>query len=386
MKDRLTAVDVFFLVRELDEKLKNSRVDKIYQLSKQELKLRFHVSGEGTQELIIAPNYLCLTNYPREVPTRATSFAMQLRKNLSGAFLRGIKQHEFDRIVIFDIEGKYEKYELIVEVFGDGNVFLCRDGKIAGLLNWQKWKDRTLGVGQEYVYPPAAKNPLKESFEDFARDIKKSEKNAASTIATDVGVGGIYAEAICMEAGVENKKSAAELSDSEITRLFKSFKNLLEKLTHPTPEIVVKDGIEQDVLPIGILPYKDCERIPFETFNEAVDEFFSKKDMVRESGKEKTSFKKDLAKLENVLEKQEETIRGLEEKSGQYHEAGDAIYRHYNDIESLLSAIRCGRKKGLSDTEISKKLEEAKRNGVAGAALFGGLKGNDVVVETDKTN
>ena len=205
MKTQLTSVDIHILARELNNTLNSSRIDKAYQLGKKELKLKVHVSGLGSLELIIAPGYVCTTQFPREVPRDPSSFAMQLRKNLKGAFIREVRQHNFDRIVEFLIEKRDEKFTLICEFFSRGNVILCDGcGKIIGLIEWQRWKDRKLGVGQVYDYPPGTKNPLEIDSSLFREILCSSKKKLVVMLATGLGLPGIYAEEVCLISGIDN--------------------------------------------------------------------------------------------------------------------------------------------------------------------------------------
>jgi len=141
MKKQLTSFDLYVLAGELNDMLENARVNKTYQIAERGLKIKLHTSG-GSRDLIITPDYVCVSKYSRSVPMQPTSFAMQLRKHLEGGFIRKISMHEFDRIIEFEIE-KASRWTLISELFGKGNVILCdSQRRIAGLLESRKWKDR----------------------------------------------------------------------------------------------------------------------------------------------------------------------------------------------------------------------------------------------------
>ena len=98
MKKQLTSFDLYVLSEELNGALKNARINKIYQIAERELRIKLH-SAEGSKDLIIAPNYLCISKYSRPVPREPTAFAMQLRKHLEGGFIRKISLHEFDCVL-----------------------------------------------------------------------------------------------------------------------------------------------------------------------------------------------------------------------------------------------------------------------------------------------
>jgi len=224
MKKQLNSTDIRFLVSELDNMLASSRVDKAYQLGEKELKLRVYAKGAGSMDLILAPDYVCVSRFPRKAPETPSPFAMQIRKHLGGAYIRGIKQRGFDRIIEISLEKEGEEYLLISELFSRGNVILCNnERKILGLLEWQKWKDRRLGVGRIYEYPPAAKDLFSIDFPSMRSLVSSSEKKLAAVLATDAGLGGTYAEEVCKTAGLDKNVPAKSLRNSETDALFDAF-------------------------------------------------------------------------------------------------------------------------------------------------------------------
>ncbi|HEX55027.1 MAG TPA: fibronectin-binding domain-containing protein, partial [Candidatus Altiarchaeales archaeon] len=202
MKEGLSSIDIGILAREFDQELKSGRIERIYQISERELKIRVYVRNKGSLDLIITPRYVCITKYERKAPRVASSFAMQLRKYLNGAFIKSVSQHKFDRIIEFELEKKDTRFFLVAELFSRGNVILCDSNRrIIGLLEWQKWSDRKLGVSNEYKYPPEVLNPLEIEFDKFKRILKNSERSIVATLARDLGLGGIFAEEICINSG-----------------------------------------------------------------------------------------------------------------------------------------------------------------------------------------
>ncbi len=96
---------------ELWEQLRDTRIDKIHQPSKEELV--FSMRGkQGSEKL-----YLCArVNAPRvqlidttlDNPATPPSFCMLLRKRLTGAWLRDIRQIGLERVLYFDFDARNE--------------------------------------------------------------------------------------------------------------------------------------------------------------------------------------------------------------------------------------------------------------------------------------
>ena len=102
------ALDGAFLKKkkkELEENLINSKVDKIYQPSKDEIIL-FMRSREGVKKLLISARAnsprINITSSSPENPKVPPMLCMLLRKRLSGARLREIRQPELERLLFLD--------------------------------------------------------------------------------------------------------------------------------------------------------------------------------------------------------------------------------------------------------------------------------------------
>ena len=373
MKKQLTSFDLYVLAGELNDMLENARVNKTYQIAERGLKIKLHTSG-GSRDLIITPDYVCVSKYSRSVPMQPTSFAMQLRKHLEGGFIRKILMHEFDRIVEFEIE-KACKWTLIFELFGKGNVILCdSQRRITGLLESRKWKDRDLWAGREYKYPPSGANPLEIDRERFIKILKSSEKDLVRTLASDVGLGGFYAEELCLSANLDKNLNSGGLGDREVELLYDVFYNLIDYFKqgkNKNFKIVYKGGEAMDVLPFESGTYSSqgftCKE--FESFNDAVDEYFGEGVVKKSLGRGEEKYNQELKRLTGIEAKQKETIENLSSEAVRCQEVGNLIYQNLNAVEGVIAEVR-KKRKSMSDEEIVKKI-----NGVRG------IKGNDLELE-----
>lgn len=362
MKTAVSSVCVRALSLELSGRLSGAFFDKAYQMGEKEMMLTFRKPGEGSLELVCAPNFICLTSYKRAPPKTPTSFAMQLRKELSGGKVAGVRQHAFDRIIEIDFTTGGEGRTLACELFSKGNMLLLNgERKIIGLLEWQKWKDRKLGVGQQYEHPPAGGNPTELDEDGFQRLMSESGKDLVRTLAVDAGLGGTFAEEVCLRAKVEKNKGARELSKAERSEIHSTLKKLLgevEKGEH-NPRIVSSDGCRIDVTPFALEVYEGKNVEEFKSINEAVDEYFSTLEKTAAEGRHDKVFSDELGKLQAIEKKQEETLAKAREDAGKNKQTGDLIYANIREIEEITEAIKKGRDKKLTDEEITKKLKKA---------------------------
>ena len=338
MKTQLSSLDLSLLIHEL-QSLVGSRIQKVYQIEKRTVKVDLHTKN-GTKELIAAPHFLCITKFKREAPKTPSSFSMLLRKHLVGGVVESIEQHDFERIVEVEIARRENKYKLIFEIFSKGNVILTdNQGEIIGLLDWQRWKDRILGVGKPYAYPPPAVDVKRLDFKEFFDILKKSGKSLVKSLATNLGLGGTYAEEICMRAGVD--KGTSDLTETVAKKVYKEMSNLLESKI--CARIVFEGSERLDAAPTKLLLYRDRKEKEFETFNDAVDNYFFQLDVEAVKEKSEEEFSKELERLERLKKNQEGAITKLEEDTGEYKKAGDLIYVSFDEISKLLDDVEEGK-------------------------------------------
>ena len=214
-KKSISSLELAALVNEL-QFLINGKVSQIYHPESNLLLLQLHAPGKGKQLLkIVSGKWLCLTQQ-KESALKPSGFCMQLRKYIDNAVIRNFYQQESERVVIFELE-KQEKFFLIVELFSKGNIILT-DAKqvIITALESQEWKDRTIKPREKYVFPPLEINWKELSVKKLQEILKKSEKrNLATSLATEIGLGGLYAEELCRQAEVNLNQIPKEVSARE---------------------------------------------------------------------------------------------------------------------------------------------------------------------------
>lgn len=344
MKTQLSSLDICFLARELSE-LAGARIDKIYQIGERDIKLSLRATG-GKKELIITPTYMCLTKFEHEAPGRPSNLAMRLRKLLGGCKIDSIRQHRFDRIVEIEI-GK--RGRLVLELFSRGNVIMLDEkGVITALLESQEWKDRTLKPGMEYVYPPETPDiktmPLKEFSVAMAE-----RKEMVKILASNLGLGSTYANEVLERAGIgPDARATKELVERSYTIL----KKMLES---PIAASIVYDEGAVDAVPFDMVVYKGKEKERKPSFNEAVDEYFTK---LRTEGEKKEATKdygQDIKSVERRIEKQEKTVKEMGEGAKEFKEKGDRIYARYQEIDALLKGIGEAKGEGKNWVEFLKE-------------------------------
>ncbi|KYC46082.1 MAG: hypothetical protein APG12_00412 [Candidatus Methanofastidiosum methylothiophilum] len=338
--------------------LERMRVDKIYQLGN-EIRIKFF--GRGREDLVIKPPLaVFVTSYPKPAPKNPTWFAMLLRKHLKAMWLFKIEQYDFDRILMLSF-GFYEennpivKFVLIVEMFRDGNIILANEENIIiGILSREYMKDRTLAPKSVYAFPEK-----KRGFDISADEIIElsREKEIVRELATQLNIGGLYAEEACLISGVE--KSSKNLSKEEAVKI----KDALIKIENLTkdPMIIKKNGEVVDITPYDLISYSgpEYEKERYETFSKALDEVYGKGESEEILKEELSAHQKKIQKFERMLKSQKDLYESYITERDLYKKMGDLTYEKYLIIEESIKVIEQA-KKNYSLEEIKKKLSDNK--------------------------
>ncbi|MBQ8170812.1 MAG: NFACT family protein [Oscillospiraceae bacterium] len=120
--------------------LVGSRVDKVYQPSREEIVISLRTPKDGAKKLILSANSMSarvnLTSAAFENPQQPPMLCMLMRKHLGGGRLLDIRQDGLERILYFDFEctneiGDIVTNTLIAEIMGrHSNIILVRDGRV----------------------------------------------------------------------------------------------------------------------------------------------------------------------------------------------------------------------------------------------------------------
>ena len=219
----MSSFDIKACVNEL-QALIDGKIEKIYHYPPDEIRIKIY-SKEGRKDLTIeAGKRIHLTKFPKQSPRFPSSFAMILRKHLEGGRIRKIEQYDFDRIVKIEVKME-EKKILIAELFSKGNIILANEN--LEIIMPLKFRFKAKEV---YKFPEP-KNPVElvEKIYEF------KDKEVVRALA-NIGLGGLYAEEVCLRAKIDKNKKVSELSDEEVNQvrdvvfsLFKAVENQSRK-------------------------------------------------------------------------------------------------------------------------------------------------------------
>jgi predicted ribosome quality control (RQC) complex YloA/Tae2 family protein len=413
-KRELSSIDLAALVTELN-RYEGAKVDKAYLYDDDLLRLKLRDFDRGRVELMIEVGdikraHAADPDHVADAPGRPPNFAKMLRNRLSGADFAGVEQYEFDRILTFEFEREDQNTTLVAELFGQGNVAaLDETGEVIGALSTVRLKSRTVAPGSQYEYPASRLNPLDVSRGGFDRHMRESDSDVVRTLATQLNLGGLYAEEVCTRAGVPKETPIEEATDDQLGALHDALSRIDERLRSGDidprvyEESIDGDGSDGgaddadprvvDVTPFPLAEHEDLPSVGFDSFNAAVDEYFHRLgseetgdgEAPADASASRPDFEEEIAKQERIIEQQKGAIEGFEEQAQAERERAELLYANYDLVDEVLSTVREARENEVPWDEIAATLDAGAERGIPAAAAVVDVDGGEgaVTVELD---
>ena len=349
---QISSLDLHFLAKELDG-LVGARVDRIYN-QENELYFQFHKSNAGKVILRVIPAKALFLVTEKSSDEEPSHLCTVMRKHLEGKLLKSLKQLEPERILELVFGPKENERVVFIELFGKGNIVLCNEGRIMDALTKHVFKDRSIIPGQDYKHPTMNFNIFE--LDDISTMLEKSGKDKIVTLlAAELGLGGTYAEEICLLAGIEKDRSPGTIKKEEQNSILKSIKKILGRKIEPRIYYEGSDAL--DVAPINLEIYKDKIMKEFGSFSEALNQYFSVE--MKIAPKKESKYARQIEELKRIIAEQESTIANMKEKEDESREKAELIYSHYQEIKEIIDEIGKAKEKH-SWEEIKNRLKDHK--------------------------
>jgi len=288
------------LKTEIEQRVLNARVDKIYQPSKEEIIIALRFRG-GSAKLLISASAgsprVHFTTVALENPKSPPMFCMLLRKHLSTAKLIAVRQLGMDRVLFLDFETVNELGDLVVltiavEIMGrHSNIILVnQEGKIIDAVKRitdEMSSVRSVLPGMRYTLPPGQDklnlltSTREEALAAFAK--AKNQDFAKAIMQVYQGVSPILAREMAHVAtgGLELLKN--DVSNYRMGRLFDYVDELKQQLTQSKNRYtaVLEQNKPKDFTLVDVEQYGSfLQKKYYETASELLDQFYSERDRV----------------------------------------------------------------------------------------------------------
>ena len=319
-------------------------VHKAFQFDPKTLGIRLNGEEHRKYQVIIEPGRrLHIADSLPDPPKNPPSFAMLLRKYLSGGKVLSIRQQGLSRILIIEIGKGETTYHLVIELFDAGNIVLCdQEFTIIKPLWHHRFRDRDVVPGIPYVLP---EDPSLFDEERFARFIREDTREIVKTLAVGCLLGGAYAEYICNVTGIDKHAPAASVDPAMV-------RSALHALIHRAEAERQPVIIHGSCLPFPI--EKTGQGKVFSSFNEALRSFYPGVTAREASGK---PAKKRLSREEVIRQQQRESVKKFQNKITRLEKIVAAIYENYTVVVEVIQGLETASRK-YSWQEIEKILNE----------------------------
>ncbi|KAI9257286.1 hypothetical protein BDA99DRAFT_441428 [Phascolomyces articulosus] len=374
MKHRFNSLDIRATVSNLKERLTGLRLQNIYDVNAKTFLLKF--AKPDDKELI--------------------------RKYLRTRRVTSIRQLGVDRIVDFEFAGgdKSFGYHIIVEFYAAGNVIFTDDKyNILALLRVVNTEDTKMAVGEVYNIQTAVSDFTKVDPEKLQQVLRnagpKHTLKKVLTLAYDYGPAMM--EHIILKADLDpNMKAATEFDSSldspmmkALIQAFREGDEMVESTKNNVPkgyiilldDVKPKEGEEDNRLEIydEFHPYlyKQYESRPykeFNTFDSAVDEFFSAIEAQKIELKARNQEEAAMKKLEAVRKEQENRVQVLVDQQTTNVRKAQLIELNLEMVEAAITIIRNAVASQMDWRDLNELVAEEKKRGNPIADIIHALK------------
>lgn len=322
------------IVHELNDLLKNARIEKINIPNKNEITISFHTIARKNYKLLISidanNSRLHLTNVIKENPITAPQFCMILRKYLQGGKLLSVTQNNLDRVITLTIEnlndfGDFVKKDLVVELMGKySNVILVDNEKIVDSMRHVTSlmsSVREVLPNKPYILPTSLgkSNFEATSFDEFKNSLSKDISVVQAIQEKYVGISKTFLFGIFENLNISTEKNVHELSEIELKNIYAFINKILNDITSNSVYFKKTEN-EKDYY---ILPQE-----PTTLLSEFLDAFYESKEKISVLKNAKSNLEREinsnLSKLKKKLALANEILQD-EKNLEKYKKYGELI-------------------------------------------------------------
>ncbi len=337
-------IDGYFikcLVKELNQSLKNARLEKIGQVDQGSFLFQYYYQGMKHKLILnlYAHDYRLYLSKNDFATSEQTQFLTTLKKHLEGGILSQITQYQNDRVVIFEFQVSdyifgVQSYYLIFEAMGKhANLMLVKDEMII-----DTYKKMFFEEGRQLL--PQA------HFEFFPSNKKSFDFIDYESIQTPKDLTSTY----------------MGLSQRVAMYLFEHHMQLSDLIYKPTYDVNQNLFYVSDIFP------EDHQKQYFDSLSVLMDQYQNKKSFSKQTYEQfiDKQLKKHIQKKVNLEEQYQKAVMQMNAK-----DIGDLIYMSNQDLNSKTHELIVDGRSVILDEKLTlnenaqkqyKKYQKAKRS------------------------
>lgn len=286
------------IVSELNHTIVGGKINKIAQPEADELMItvknnrtqyRLFLSASASLPLIY------LTGENKQGPLTAPNFCMLLRKHIGSARILSVTQPGLERILIFELEhlnelGDICRKKLIVEIMGKhSNIIFCQedDTIIDSIkhISANMSSVREVLPGRTWFIPHTQDkmDPLSMSREAFTETVFGKNLPVFKAVYTSLtGFSPLIAEELCVRSGIDPKRQAQELKETEKETLWQTTDDLVDRIRRQdfSPVIVYQEEEPLEFAAFPLTKYQDQKSVSYESISQVLESYYSMKNKI----------------------------------------------------------------------------------------------------------
>lgn len=363
----MNGIDIAVVLSEVESLVEGLYVDSIYLLDKV-LILKLRGGGVSRELVVDIGKAIYLTTFEKIKPIKPHQFAMLLRKYLSGLRVSKVSQRSLEKIVEVSFEDGRERYILVAELFGNGNlVFLDENRVVKAILRRAFSKTRRIRPGSTYQYPPTLEDPRGASIETLMNIKGAGFKNLQSALSKTTGLPSPYSEEVIARAGFTPTLSVQELDVGSIEKIYGELRVFLDEVFGKSIKPVVyvdEKELLVDFSPVPLTIYRGLKAKFYGSFTEAVDEYFSELYEYEKNLEEERKLKAEAEKYRIALDQQMKALSRSLEEAKTYRSIGMLLMNKLHSLQAAFITF-----KELTQSQDVKEAEDVFRRELAQEGL-----------------
>uniref|UniRef100_A0A673C6U6 Ribosome quality control complex subunit NEMF n=1 Tax=Sphaeramia orbicularis TaxID=375764 RepID=A0A673C6U6_9TELE len=394
MKTRFTTVDIRAVIAEINANYIGMRVNNVYDIDNKTYLIRLQKPDSKAVLLIESGTRIHSTDFEWPKNMMPSGFAMKCRKHLKTRRLVGVKQLGIDRIVDIQFGSDEAAYHLIIELYDRGNIILAdHEYTILNLLRFRTAEAEDVKIAVRERYPIENARPPEPliSLERLTEILSQASngEQLKRVLNPHLPYGATLIEHCLIEAGIPGSAKvdiaptilkALEMAEvyMEKTENFSGKGYIIQKI-EKKPSLIPDKPMGFVILYDEFHPFLFAQNakspyLEFDSFDKAVDEFFSKMESQKIDMKALQQEKQALKKLENVKKDHEQRLEALHQAQEVDRIKGELVEMNLPIVERALQVVRSALANQVDWTEIGVIVKEAQDAGDPVACAIKELK------------
>jgi len=325
------------ILNEIRGRLIDARISNLYHLEDDSIILKLR-SEEFAGELRMIPGrFLYLVEGFYEKPMELSQNGSVMRSFVENSRITDVRLIEGERIMIMDLDKRGSRLKLVCEFLPKGTILILdQDDRILACLHKLEMRDRRIAPGEKYVLPPAKPAPSGDDLRKLMKSLSP-RRSIVSALASELRLGGRYAEEILREAGIDFSRKVRDLSESDIERIIDSAQRIFKLVEEGKPVIAYspQGDVQPLPYPMRIFEERGWRLEPAESLNDAYRiayEYWLAKKLEEERRK---AIEEKAREIEKRVREKEFSAKRLLSESSALRSLAEKLFQYSTILESI---------------------------------------------------